>query len=184
MLRVLFAGGNRFRNRMRRERLSGPPGLYRKSGKLYRSLQPVRQPPLAVNEIGIFYRIGGTAAYYAAHYESEGRLAFQSTWAEEAKKTVEELRNTLRVVRSTAGGLAGIVETAEAGIGAVTEAGAEVIAREAEWQKNRFAFGGKTSSRVIARRIVQRNKWEQKILEKAARKAKRIKRINRKVRGI
>lgn len=94
---AMLQGARRFRSRMMRERLSGPPGVYKKTGALRRSLiTGGKSLGLGVLQGSghIRYRaqIGGTMAPHADKHEQSGKLAFRNTFAEEARNTVDAIR--------------------------------------------------------------------------------------------
>src|SRR5262245_34358 len=93
--RFLLAGGRRFRARMMAERLSGPPGVYRKTGRLQRSLQYKTE----ASPKGYDLRASiGRGAPYAEDHEDRGRLHFQRIFDQEGKRTEEEIRLGLQIL--------------------------------------------------------------------------------------
>lgn len=123
---MLRQGLRTFRARMVRERLSGPPGVYRKSGRLKRSLK-TGGGDLGVREVGKVIRmsasIGGPIAYYAEGHEKAGRLGFGRVFREEAEKTIDGIRTGFEFLAKgtgLGGGLVGFSVT-----GPEVEAGLE-----------------------------------------------------------
>ena len=165
MTRVLFAGGNRFRNRMKRERLSGPPGLYVKTGRLRRSLKLVRQPGLGSSEIGIVYAIGGDMAPYAEEHEAAGRLGFRRVWGEEAQKTIEELRLAVQFVRGQGGVLAGAVDSAMGNITS-TAASAEDLLQEETYKAGMFGSGQGAPRGNAKRQMTAITRWHERTMKR------------------
>lgn len=156
--RVLISGGKRFRSSMIRERLSGPPGLYRKSGRLQRSLMPTyTQSP---DRVVMGYKIGGTIAYYAAQHEAGGKLGFRATFAREAVQTIDELRMALRFVIPGAAREAGLA----AGGALLDVVGMDLPTAGAEtsWAKERFD----PKTRFGQKNLQGRSRWMKSTLSK------------------
>jgi len=168
--RVLLGGGRRFRSRMMRERLSGPPGVYRKSGRLQRSLMyKVWAGP---GESALRASIGGNIAYYAAQHEASGKLGFRRVFIEECKLTVDELRMALRFVASQAsqsvGAAAAIAGVALEEIGGLSAAD---TAREASWAKERFD----PKTRFGQKNLQGKARWQKATMEQFAAKSAAMK---------
>lgn len=166
---AMLQGARRFRSRMMRERLSGPPGLYKKTGKLRRSL--ITGGPQGGGTLGvrqgsghIRYRaqIGGSIAPYAAQHEQAGRLEFRRLFNEEAAKTIDAIRTAMQFVASGTPGfdVAGFVAFSD------LESGFD---RDASAAESRRRFSTRTSSgrRNIRtglkqfRKLMKSKKWEQ-----------------------
>jgi hypothetical protein len=170
MTRVLFAGGNRFRTRMKRERLSGPPGLYARTGRLRRSLRLDRKP-LGSTEVGVFYAIGGGMAPYAAEHEANGRLGFRRVWGEEAAKTIEELKMALRFVRGRGGKFGGAIGGLEGAIATVGAASAEDLINDANWAEARGGTGEGNVRGNAKRQMAGLIRWHDRTLAKFRKRA-------------
>lgn len=118
--RVLLATSRTVRARMNAERLSGPPGVFKITGRLARSLR------FDLVETGNGYRIegfiGGGAAHYAAEHEERGRLEFKNTFDKVARPALEEIRMGLEVLgRMGPGRISGGVPAAAPASAAVQE---------------------------------------------------------------
>lgn len=97
---TLRAGGIRFKEKMRAERLSGAPGLNVKTGRLKRSLRCdiIREG----DQISMQGSIG-RGAHYAEEHEDRGRLKFAETFQREARRTEDELRVAYEALGRTFG---------------------------------------------------------------------------------
>lgn len=105
--RVLLATGRTVRARMNAERLSGPPGLNKITGKLMRSQRyALIETPRGYK---LEYSIGGGAAHYAGEHEERGRLQFQATFDKVAGPALEEIRIGLDVLARLGPGRASAV---------------------------------------------------------------------------
>lgn len=92
--RTLIDGGRRFRARMVRERLSGPPGVDRVTGRLKRSLRyKVAQ---SERMVVINAAIGGVGAKHARALEDGGLLEFGRVFREEAARMLDAIRVGLK----------------------------------------------------------------------------------------
>jgi hypothetical protein len=146
---------------MMRERLSGPPGLYRKSGRLQRSLR--YKVYAGHEESALRASIGGNIAYYAAQHEAAGKLGFKRVFVEESKLTIDELRMALRFVVAGAGQSVGAAAaSAELALEAPSELTAGERAREAEWAKERF----NPATRFGQKNLQGRARWQKATMEK------------------
>lgn len=87
--KTLLAGGRRFRSTMNRERLSGPPGVYKVSGKLKRSFRYTVE--IGNGSGSLDAQIGGGAAPYAQDHEEQHRIEFKNTFEREARTMLDEI---------------------------------------------------------------------------------------------
>jgi len=137
---TLLQGGRKFRSRMMRERLSGPPGLNKKKGRLRRSLR--YRVFSGGSSIALRAQIGGPIAPYAELHEEKGRLAFQRVFREEAEQTVDALRTGIQFLAGSSSGV-----TAAAG---AFETGAEELGLELGSALGRFDPGTRRGQRNLA----------------------------------
>jgi len=87
----LLDTGKRWRKRLIRERLSGPPGVFRKTGRLVKS---VRYKTKANQDgtVKIDMWLDTNIAPYAADLERRNLIGFKRIAAEEQNKAVKEIR--------------------------------------------------------------------------------------------
>lgn len=92
----LLRGGREFRARMLHERMSGPPGVFKKTGRLRRSLIYKTFPE--GDSFILRSQIGGSIAPYAVEHEERGRLAAKRIFAEKAQEIMDSIRATMEFV--------------------------------------------------------------------------------------
>jgi hypothetical protein len=86
---------------MIRERLSGPPGVNRKSGRTIRSL--IQSMERAGSSYKLSYSIGGPIAPYANKHEESGAIGFRTTFASSMIEVVENIRIGLQFLARNVG---------------------------------------------------------------------------------
>lgn len=160
--RVLLATGRAVRARMNAERLSGPPGVNKITGKLMRSQRYVLiETPQGYK---LEYSIGGGAAYYAADHEERGRLQFQETFEKVARPVLDEIRIGLDVLARLGPGRASAVVPEAPLRAAVVEEierlgqrrAAAKLKRQMNWRSMTREGGRKPGGELSRKRIAAR----------------------------
>lgn len=85
------------RAQFQQQQLSGPPGLNRRTGNLYRSFRITVTSPTKV--MRMTWKIGGERAPYALKQERRGRLRFNERFEEFSKRTLVRMQAGLNALR-------------------------------------------------------------------------------------
>ena len=139
--RIFRLGGREFRRRMMRERLSGPPGVYPKSGRLQRSFSYGTYA--RGGKILFSAQIGGAIAYYAEIHEASGALGFLRAYREEAAKMMDSLQSAFQLLAKHAA-LGGLSLGDAAGFAAplgFEDSNDDALLQEEKSFKQRFSSG-------------------------------------------
>jgi len=133
---ALKQGGRDMRRRMIRERLSGPPGLNRKSGKLIRSLDYTTSGN--DNFVKLQFSIGGHGAHYAEQHEQSGALGFRRLFAVVALEIVENIR--IGFAFFARGGTGGDLSFTLSGVGDLDGSGMAALSQLQRVRRGESAF--------------------------------------------